>query len=227
MAAPLWPLSQKVRRLTVSHAHKAVPNLKVTIRADGSPIAMVDPADRTYPTNVTSTYSTTRTDTAAVTVDHVTAIDAWTISPDPESVPYTMTETQITERTIFPSAAAPTTTHITATSTWMLWTISTLDMPPYAPIVCPGPGGCSPQSIKPNTRCLELGLETRCAAQCLLKDWMWWCTRHVGGEDGALMGRVCAGNNSTDYEEILEPCDHTDFKPGCQLCPEDEGKGEV
>ena len=183
---------------------------------------MVDPADRTYPTIVTTTYVTTRTGTSAVTVDHVAVMDPWPTSPEPESIPFTMLETAVTQRTISSAGATPTTTYTTAISTWILWSISDLDMPPWQPPSCPGPGGCAYRSIKPHPRCLELNRETRCAAQCLLKDWMWWCTRHAGGEADAYMGRVCAGDNSTSYEELLEPCDHTDFKPGCSLCPEEE-----
>jgi hypothetical protein len=183
---------------------------------------MTDPADRTYPTTVTNTYIKTKSDTSAVTIDQVTVLDPWPTSPDPEAVPFTMKETEITQRTISPTAGVATTLSMTVTSTWILWTTSFLDMPPSSPPECPGPGGCSYPSVKPHPRCRALSRETRCAAQCTLKDWMWWCKSHAELETNGPVGRVCSDGNSTDYEYLLEPCDHTDFKPGCPLCPEYE-----
>lgn len=195
--------------------------------------AMVDPADRTYPTTVTSTLSTTRTGpSGATTIDHVTMIDPWPTSPDPEVVPFTNTETAVTERIVITKAAegpATATTTMTATSTWILWPVRILDMPPYIPPQCPGPSGCAYRSVKPHPRCERSGRETRCAAQCLLKDWLWWCSNNVTDPDATrYYGRVCADGNVTDtaYDLLLEPCDHTDFKPGCPLCLNEDGENE-
>lgn len=189
---------------------------------------MVDPADLTYPTTLTTIYSTTYTNAAAVTVDEVTVIDPWPTSPDPASAPYTKTETQITQRTVSAAGAAPTATSITATAVWLLWTIQPFDMVPYEPPACPGPDGCSYPSIKPHWKCLDMHLETRCYRQCVLKNWMWWCRRSAEAEGDGLgpVGRVCAGTNTTvaEWEPLLEPCDHTDMMPGCSICPGYEGE---
>jgi len=199
--------------------------------------AMTDPASRTYPTTITTNFTTTHMNNqtgnfTTATIDVVTLIDPWPVSPDPESPPYTVTQTAHTQRTIlispsYPTSSSPsipssTTTNITTTRVWTLWTIQAFDLPPYDTPACPGPGGCSYPAIKPHPRCAERKLETRCAAQCLLRDWMWWCAGRVDGEP-EYMGRVCAASNSTgpwdgDGDQLLEPCDHTDFKPGCSIC---------
>jgi hypothetical protein len=220
VAAQETTSTSELSTFMIPHGPKTVTKLTETLPA------MVDPADRTYPTTVTTTYSTTRTSAATVTVDHVTVIDPWPISPDPMSLPYTMFQTEITQRIISPAAATPTTSSMTTNSTWLLWVIQNFDLPPAIPPECPGPGGCAPRSVKPHPLCEYSGRETRCPAQCQLKDWMWWCKKQVQGEQDTPMGRVCAGNNSTAYEQLLEPCDHTDFKPGCQLCPDTEEEGE-
>ncbi|KAK4209766.1 hypothetical protein QBC37DRAFT_391025 [Rhypophila decipiens] len=204
---------------------------------------MDSPASRTYPTTITSSYLTTITGSAALTIDHVTVLDPWPTSPDPEIVPYTMFQTGITQRTIVPIIASPSavsseqpgipaaeniTTMITTTTTYLLWVIYAFDMSPYTIPACPGPEGCAYSSIKPNGRCEELGWQTRCAGQCLLKDWMWWCTK-VGEDDlGSIRGRVCddgMGVNAT-LEQLVEPCDHTDWRARCVRCAEDEGVTE-
>jgi len=218
---------------------------------------MTDPASRTYPTTITNVLTTTHSPnpTAPVTIDHITLLDPWPTSPDPESVPFTLTQTALTQRTIsFPTAATPSlpvsVTEINSTKVYILWTIQSrrslqsayfffpfpfhipfqshpsfpkyhklthhtltkVDMTPYEPPVCPGPNGCSYPAIKPHSECAKLKLQTRCAAQCLLKDWMWWCTKHVSGEADHV-GRVCAATGGTEPwgVELLEPCDHTDM----------------
>ena len=184
---------------------------------------MSDPAERTYPTTITSTYSTVHSTAGVATTDHVTVIDPWPVSPDPESFPYTLLQTAITQRTISPASATPSTSSITATSTWFVWSIQPFDMPPSGLNDCSEPGECTYGAIKPHPRCDEQGRETRCVAQCLLKDWMWWCIAAKEGQMDPPMGRVCAASNSTDYKQLLEPCDHTDFSPLCPLCPEEDG----
>lgn len=189
---------------------------------------MVDPATRSYPTTVTTIFTTMHTapaSPATTTIDLVTVIDPWPTSPDPELVPYTKTETQITQRTLSASGTTPTTTTLTSISTWTVWTIQAFDMRPFDPPACPGPQGCSWPSIKPSQRCLDLKMQTRCAKQCVLKDWLWWCAEGQAPEGDRGMGlgpvgRVCAATNSTSesWVPLLEPCDHTDWKPGCSLC---------
>jgi len=193
---------------------------------------MVNPADRTYPTTVTSFYTTTTTGATAITIDHVTVIDPWPTSPDPELVPFTIYESAITQRTVIPlpsPAASPLadptnfTTTITSTTTWHVWVVYAFDMSPYTPPTCPGPEGCAYGSIKPSGRCEELGHQTRCARQCLMKDYLWWCTKRAEGDPEPILGRVCddgRGTNAT-FEQLVEPCDHTDWRAGCLLCAEE------
>ncbi|KAK4450940.1 hypothetical protein QBC34DRAFT_447904 [Podospora aff. communis PSN243] len=191
---------------------------------------MTDPADRTYPTTITNILTTTRSPSAPtgapLTIDHITLLDPWPTSPDPQSVPFTLTQTALTQRTISAAGATPTTLSLNSTIFYKLWTIQALDMVPYEPPVCPGPGGCSYPAIKPHAECSKLKMQTRCAAQCQLKDWMWWCRGHIEGERD-YEGRVCARTpNATEVGmagktwevELLEPCDHTDLKPGCTIC---------
>lgn len=178
---------------------------------------MIDPGDRTYPTIVTSTFASTRTQGRLTTVDQITILDNWTTSPDPTLVPYTMVQTETTQRTVSAAGAEPTMTVLNSTTTWIVWTVSAFDMPPYQSLECPGPDGCAYGTIKPNYLCDEMRRETRCAAQCELRDWLWWC--RADGGINAPIGRVCSDGNQTDYKMLLEPCDHTDFKSGCQVCP--------
>ncbi|KAK3315571.1 hypothetical protein B0H66DRAFT_536437 [Apodospora peruviana] len=208
-------------------APKQYPHL--FLKPNNSPTAMADPATRSYPTTVTTIYSTTIAGAVGITIDRVTVLDPWPTSPDPEKVPFTMLETQVTERTVSPPGAAvtPTVATTTAISTWILWGVLDFDMPPYSPPVCPGPGGCSYGTIKPNGRCMDLGWETTCASQCLLKDWMWWCAKSADSS-APPMGRVCAPvGNTTTYLQLYEPCDHTDYKTGCTLCGDSGVEGEV
>ncbi|KAM7208154.1 hypothetical protein V8F20_001434 [Naviculisporaceae sp. PSN 640] len=202
---------------------------------------MDSPASWTFPTTRKTTYLTTTTGTAALTIDDVTVLDPWPTSPDPELVPHTMYETAITHRTIIPSpsstpqtpnpeepqANTTITTMITSRTTYLLWAIYAFDMSPYTLPTCPGPENCAYSSIKPSGTCEELGpnWQTRCAGQCLLKDWMWWCTK-VGEDDLAnIRGRVCddgGGGTNATLVQLVEPCDHTDWKAGCLKCAEDE-----
>ncbi|KAK0725117.1 hypothetical protein B0H67DRAFT_641568 [Lasiosphaeris hirsuta] len=196
---------------------------------------MPDAADRTYPTTLTTTLAPTTLPITnlATTIDAVTLIDPWPLSPDPERAPLTLTATAVTQRTILVSTTT-TRTALTSVATYLVWPPQPFDMPEWVTPGCQYPDpdmACSARgsSIKPDGRCLELKRETRCAAQCLLKDWTWWCAT-----GGAPIGRVCEGPegvNGTvaagDFALVLgEPCDHTDYKPGCKICPfEDPGDG--
>ncbi|KAK0666563.1 hypothetical protein QBC41DRAFT_397973 [Cercophora samala] len=199
-----------------------------------------------YPTTITTTLTTTYTNPStpsATTIDHITLLDPWPISPDFEVIfPYPLTQTEILSRTVILS---PSSTSISPPSSttlnWSLWAVQAFDMSPYVPPICPGPEGeegCAYGSIKPHYRCEELGLETRCARQCELKDWIWWCRlpRNDGKDSsgvGAPVGRVCAdrangsveGGGGLAWVPLVEPCDHTDFKVGCAVCQE-EGEEE-
>ncbi len=184
---------------------------------------MTDPADRTYPTTVTRASTTSYTSASATTIDQVTFIDPWPISPAMESFPYTMTQTRITARTVLPRSGAtdsPATITTTAYATYILWTIVDLDMEPDRSPACAGPGNCNPPAIKP-TRCEQTGRETRCATQCELRDWLWFCLQSNNSTQGALTekpeGRSCYAKNG-QWEQLLEPCDHTDYAPGCKPC---------
>ncbi|KAK4196032.1 hypothetical protein QBC40DRAFT_184436 [Triangularia verruculosa] len=196
-----------------------------------------------YPTTGTTTSTTTYTNPStpfATTIDHITLLDPWPVSPDFASIfPYPLTQTEIVSRTIILS---PSSTSVlppySTTLDWSLWAVQSFDMPPYDAPICPGPEGeegCAYGSIKPDYRCEDLGLETRCARQCELKDWVWWCRlpRNDGKDSsglGAPMGRVCAdrakglgdGGGGLAWVPLVEPCDHTDFKVGCPFCPEEE-----
>ncbi|KAK4638846.1 hypothetical protein QC761_0102170 [Podospora bellae-mahoneyi] len=202
----------------------------------------------TYPTTIITTLTTTYTNPStpsATTIDHITLLDPWPVSPDFESIfPYPLTQTEILSRTIIHSPSSTSISPPTSTTlTWSLWAVQAFDMSPYVPPICPGPEGeegCAYGSIKPHYRCEELGLETRCARQCELKDWIWWCRLPRndgkdslgGGLGGAPVGRVCAdrvdgrggegGGGGLAWVPLVEPCDHTDFKVGCKVCREEE-----
>ncbi len=190
---------------------------------------MTDPANRTYPTTITNIHTTTLTGpSATLTIDRITILDPWPISPDRESMPYTMTQTQLTTRVVSSPGATPSAIALTSTAVYNLWDILPFDMPPSQTPMCPSPErDCAYGSIKPNPRCEELGRETRCAAQCLLKDWLWWCPtgRSYGKpEAGPVLGRVCYGDEDGKGAalQLMEPCDHTDFLAGCPRCKEEE-----
>jgi hypothetical protein len=178
------------------------------------PSNIQDTTTPTYPLTVTTIFSTSPT---TATTDHVTLLEAWPIVPDPEAFPYTMRQTALTQRVIPPSS----TTTLIATSTWMLWETAATDMVVGTSPMCAGE--CNPPALKPHYRCLESGRETRCAAQCEIKQaqglYLWWCLKTAGGWGGEMkpMGRLC-WDNGTAYEALLEPCDHTDLRPDCKLC---------
>jgi len=207
------------------------PNIPSGSDSNGLITGMPDPATRSYPTTITTLFTTTHTLSAqpgTTTIDHITVIDPWPTSPDPELAPYTQTETVITSRTISVAGATPTTTtsELRKIVTWTVWTIQPFDMRPFDPPACPGPGGCSWPSIKPAQKCLDLKMQTRCAKQCVLKDWLWWCAegqqtlQETEVKGLGPVGRVCAPTNSTveTWVPLLEPCDHTDWMPGCSIC---------
>ncbi len=118
---------------------------------------MTDPADRTYPTTITSTSAASYVSASATTIDHLTFIDPWPVSPVMESFPYNMTQTRITARTILPSSGAtgsPSTATVTAYATYGLWALSDFGMVPSESPGCANPRNCKPPAIKP-TRCEE------------------------------------------------------------------------
>ncbi len=151
-------------------------------------------------------------------------IEPWPSSPDPDFFPYTIIQTAITEQTIThhmtlakdgPPTQDVTKTTLTVPSTWIIWETAATDMPVGTPPDCGGP--CTPSAIKPHGVCYEKRLETRCAAQCTIRDWQWWCYKHPPGDQDPPQGKIC-WTNSTSYEQLLEPCDHTDFLPNCKQC---------
>ncbi|KAH8898807.1 hypothetical protein GQ53DRAFT_817035 [Thozetella sp. PMI_491] len=194
-----------------------------TLTYDSTTITMTDPADRTYPTTITSTAVASYVSASTTTIDHLTFVDPWPVSPIPESFPYTMKQTRVTVRTVLPPSrtadALPATT-ITAYATYILWTLSDFDMVPYIPPGCADPGNCKPPAIKP-TRCESTNRETRCATQCEVKDFLWFCLQAnnstLGASEAKPQGRACYGKNG-EWEQLLEPCDHTDFAPWCKAC---------
>ena len=203
----------------------ARPGAQQATSTSADPDAMTDPAERTYPTTFTRVQTaTTAIAPSVVVVDTTTLIDPWPVSPDFELIPMTMLQTGITVRTVSTINAltndTPTRTTLSTTSTWIMWGTAVTDM-----AVRPGPqcaqvqgADCNPPAVKQHPRCDELGRDTRCAAQCLLKDWLWWCYQHTAADkDLKPMGKLCYGN-STAYEQLLEPCDHTDFAPDCLAC---------
>ncbi|KAK3347249.1 hypothetical protein B0T25DRAFT_584271 [Lasiosphaeria hispida] len=213
--------------------------------ADTEPTStMPDAADRTYPTTLTTIFAATTLPMAnrsATTIDAITLIDPWPLSPDPEHAPLTLTATAVTQRTVIASSATITSTAITSVATYLVWPPQPFDMPDWVPPRCQYPDpdmACSLRgsSIKPDGRCTELHRETRCAAQCLLKDWTWWCATGLdkGKEAGHPIGRVCEGPEgangtvaSGDFALVIgEPCDHTDYRPGCKVCPFEAGEGD-
>lgn len=195
----------------------------------------------TYPTTVTSLWSTTITTfaTAAagasspipapdtwITVRTVTLLDPWPVSPDPYLYPYTILETSIVKDTVV-HGASTTTTASTAYPTWLVWDTQGADLPvgnvPQCAKTDTG-GQCAPPAWKPDTRCLALGQETRCRAQCTIRNWQWWCEKappdrdSVGGPVPVGMGRLCWGG-AGNYTQLVEPCDDTDYPPECAPCP--------
>ena len=215
--------------------------------------AMPDAATRTYPTTLTTILSQSTLavpNPSATTVDQVTLIDPWPLSPDPEFAPLTVTQTAVTQRTIFmtflPPAPSPdpsatvvrspatsvTSTTIQATSTYLVWPPQPFDMPDWVTPTCQYPHeirACSlrDSSIKPDRRCTARNRETRCAAQCLLKDWTWWCATGAGTGPGHRIGRVCEAALGEDVIVLGEPCDHTDYKPNCEVCQWEGGDDGV
>ncbi|CAK7213099.1 hypothetical protein SBRCBS47491_001687 [Sporothrix bragantina] len=193
----------------------------------------------TYPTTITSIWTTTITSSASpsdiwTTARTVTVLEPWSVSPDPYgNFPYTIHQTSIIRETVAHAATTVTPAASTAYPTWVLWDTQAADLPvgnvPRCESVASSNGvtkGCAPSALKPDTRCLDLGLETRCHAQCIIRDWQWWCRQ---ADDGLLvsnssdsselpMGRLCWGN-SHNYTQLVEPCDGTDYPPDCDACP--------
>src|SRR3569833_391187 len=196
---------------------------------------MTDPSDRTYPTTITR-FSTATIGTApasAVTVDRITYIDPWPVSPTDESYPYTMTQTRVTARTILPpssfisasttaiSAISPSvatpvlpssTTTMTALATYILWQPSYFDLDPAEPPGCLQPGDCAPaRAVKPS-RCEGQGRETRCAVQCEYQDYLFFCLIAGTSKNGTILtpttedkpqGRVCIDKDSGKLTQQL------------------------
>lgn len=214
---------------------------------------MPEAVTRTYPTTLTTILSPSTlaaVNPSATTIDHVTLIDPWPYYPDPELglAPLTLTQTALTKRSILatflPSAPSPdpsaafsptpvtsvSSTTLTATSTFLVWPPQSFDMPDYLIPGCQYPDetmNCSlhDSSIKPDSRCLAMNRETRCARQCLLKDWTWFCATGEGAGD--RVGRVCEGGKGEEDVLLGEPCDHTDYAPGCAICPWEGGDDGV
>ncbi|KAK0639845.1 hypothetical protein B0T16DRAFT_395498 [Cercophora newfieldiana] len=143
---PKMRVSQFLLATAFSHFHMANAQSPSSATSDDEPSweSMTDPADRTYPTTITNTLATTHraNPTDPLTIDQITLLDPWPTSPDPQSVPFTMTQTAITTRTISPLSSSPTTTILNTTVFYKLWTIQAFDMPPYQDLTCPGPNGC-------------------------------------------------------------------------------------
>ncbi|CAK7211568.1 hypothetical protein SCUCBS95973_001159 [Sporothrix curviconia] len=136
----------------------------------------------TYPTTITSVWSTTITSPASppgpgtwTTARTVTVLEPWPVSPDPYgNFPYTIHQTSIVRETVTHAATTATPPASTAYPTWVLWDTQAADLPVgniprCEPVVvaagAPGPTmGWAPPAIKPDSRCLDLGLETRCHA---------------------------------------------------------------
>jgi len=226
------------------------PTATASMNMPGMPVPAVDPTstesetEMVYPTTFTKVRSTTKTSIltpgpsatfyaeSRVTADIVTTIEPWLSAPDPESFPYSITQTVITDRTVTyeltqskdgPSTESVTRTKETVSSAWLIWETSPTDMPVGRDPQCAP--GCTPSAIKAHPVCVEEGLETRCASQCTIRDYQWWCYRHKATDEALPQGKLCWAN-STHYEQLMEPCDHTDFPPGCKPCDKVSGNDE-
>ncbi|OAA66523.1 hypothetical protein SPI_01099 [Niveomyces insectorum RCEF 264] len=123
---------------------------------------------------------------------------------------------------------------------WLIWDTQPFDMPVGDVPICEANGQtCTPPAWKPDSRCTARHMETRCGTQCIIRDWQWWCRKKQGAtttgnytlvadtdggngghddDDEVAMGRLCWGN-STNYMQLLEPCDATDYASSCTPCP--------
>ncbi len=203
---------------------------------DGTPAASPTSSTTTsYPTTVTSTWSTTITSFSSatpfstppsmwmVTTSTVTVIEPWPVSPDPAQFPMTMVQTSIVHAWTVLAGVSITASALMSTTTlyktWVVWETQAADLPVGNVPRCEA-GGCTPAAWKPNGHCLGLGMETRCRAQCIIRDWQWWCLKddkQGKTADSPPMGRLCWGS-ATNYTQLVEPCDGTDYLPDCPAC---------
>jgi hypothetical protein len=191
----------------------------------------------TYPTTVTSIWSTTSSATISpdgawpvfhrqvyITTLTVTTLEPWSSSPT--SFPHTLVQTAITHRTmtteITPCVAcgtAPLTTIATAVqtsqSTWLLYAPAPTDLPRDATLPC---AECAGPAFRTDPRCQALGLDTACQAQCDLRGGLWWCFRREYADRGPLqMGRACWGKGE-EYLQLVTPCAVGDHAFACTPC---------